>query len=211
MALAARMRSSTWAWGRWRASNTTGSGSGWFVMNTWKRWPWASVKPIWWAPRARGRRAGAGWSTLERRPWWRWPAAVPAPVWWCATGGGGEGEEPGTAQGPQPSRGCSFLSWRRSPRWSHPLPSTSNEDNAPGPATGWPASGAYPAAWSTGPQRSPAVRCGHFNLLVELGKRSGPGAPSRRDLRSHGRDQVDRLPWRRQATTVDRRGRRKPP
>ena len=83
VALAQRMRSSTRAWARWptsraagpllarpgggagrdgvawwRAWRVAGSGSGWLVMKTWKRWPVWSVKAILW--RAPGGAARGG-------------------------------------------------------------------------------------------------------------------------------------------------------
>jgi len=44
VSLPQRMRSSTRAWPRWRASSWARSASSWSVMKTWKRKPWWSVK-----------------------------------------------------------------------------------------------------------------------------------------------------------------------
>src|SRR5829696_6484029 len=71
VALAPRRRSSTWAWGRWRASSTAGSGSAWLVMKTWKRWPTWSVK----ASLCRA----PGWGR-SRRQTARVPFGQPAPA-----------------------------------------------------------------------------------------------------------------------------------
>jgi hypothetical protein len=113
------MRSSMRARRRWRSSRVATLGSGWSVMNTWKRCPSASVK-LSWAP---------GWGS-SRRQIARVPCGQPARLRVCssATSAPGRGWPPASTAGCQASAATAKTAARtrslagrltenRTPRW----------------------------------------------------------------------------------------------